>query len=68
MRRIKVGDRVQAFLDSRIIGKVTNITESKNVPWMVGGTVSSEFICELKLDESDRIVKYKLSELHHVDD
>ena len=66
MRRIKVGDRVQAFLDSRVIGTVVSISVSDNVPWMVGGTASGEYVCELKLD-SGHTIPYKLSELHHVD-
>lgn len=67
MRRIKIGDRVQAFLDSRVLGVITRIKESKNVPWMVGGTASIEFICEVKLDKDDSLVVYKMHELHHVD-
>ena len=66
MRRIKIGDRVQAFLDSRVIGTVVSISVSDNVPWMVGGTASGEYVCELKLDNGHTI-QYKLSELHHVD-
>jgi hypothetical protein len=66
MRRIKIGDRVQAFLDSRIVGIVTAIEETEDVPWMVGGTASKEFACTIKLDTGASI-KYKLSELHHLD-
>ena len=67
MRRIKVGDKVQAFLDANIVGTVTQIKENKNVPWMVGGTTSTEFICEVKLDKDDRLVTIKMHELHHID-
>jgi len=67
MRRIKVGDKVQAFLDTRILGVVTRIKESKDVPWMVGGTASVEFICEVKLDKDESLVVYKMHDLHHVD-
>lgn len=67
MRRIRVGDRVQAFLDTRIKGKVLAINESKNVPWMVGGTASTEFICTLELDDGKQIA-VKMNELHHVDE
>jgi len=67
MRRIKVGDRVQAFLNTNIIGVVTKIKEHKNVPWMVGGTASTEFICEVRLDKDDRLFAIKMHELHHVD-
>tara|TARA_B100000131_G_scaffold213207_1_gene204992 strand:- start:12064 stop:12267 length:204 start_codon:yes stop_codon:yes gene_type:complete len=64
MRRIRIGDRVQAFLDNRIVGTVLEIKEAKNAPWMVGGTASSEFVCVLKLDAGPQI-EYKMSELHH---
>lgn len=67
MRRIKVGDRVQAFLDSRVIGTVLSITTSDDVTWMVGGTASKEYVCELKLENNKQVITYKLSELHHVD-
>ncbi len=66
MRRIKVGDRVQAFLDSRIVGVVEKIEDSNKVPWMVGGPASTERYCVLTLDDG-RKIKYKMSELHHVD-
>ena len=64
MRRIKIGDHVQAFLDSRVVGTVLSISEGKNSLWMVGGTASSEWICELKLD-TGQTIQYKLSDLHH---
>ena len=67
MRRIRVGDKVQAFLDANIKGEVTQIKESKNVPWMVGGTASTEFVCEVKLDKDGSLVVYKMHELHHTD-
>jgi len=67
MRRIRVGDRVKAFLDANIVGVVTQIKESKNLPWLAGGTASTEFICEIKLDKDDRLVVYKMHELHHDD-
>jgi len=67
MRRIKVGDHVQAFLDSRVIGTVIAIEEINDIPWMVGGTASKEYTCTLKLDTGDDTIKYKLSELLHVD-
>ncbi len=66
MRRIKIGDRVQAFLDSRVVGVVTAIEETEDVPWMVGGTASKEYTCTIKLD-SGASVKYKIADLHHVD-
>jgi len=67
MRRIKKGDKVQAFLDTRIKGTVLGIEENKNVPWMVGGTASTEMVCILQLLDG-RKIKYKMSELHHADE
>jgi hypothetical protein len=48
------------------VGTVIKIEESKNVPWMVGGTISTESICVLQLTD-DRKVRYKMSDLHHYD-
>ena len=67
MRRIKMGDEVQAFLDTRIKGTVIEIKESKSAPWLVGGTASVEMFCVLKLKDG-RDVLYKMSELHHIDE
>ena len=67
MRRIKVGDTVQAFLDTRIVGTVVEIEESHDVPWMVGGTGSVEFICILEFENVTK-AKYKMNELHHYDE
>ncbi len=67
MRRIKVGDKVQAFLDANIKGDVTRIKEDKNILWMVGGNASTEFVCEVKLDKDGSLVAYKMHELHHTD-
>ena len=67
MRRIKPGDKVQAFLDTRIIGIVKQIEANKDAPWMVGGTASPELVCVLELLDG-RLVRYKLQELHHVDE
>ena len=67
MRRMRVGDRVQAFLDANIIGTIVTIKENKDVPWMVGGTASTEFICEVRLDKGDGLINIKMHELHHID-
>ena len=67
MRRIKAGDKVQAFLDPRIVGIVKEIEKNKDAPWMVGGTASPELICVLELLDG-RVIRYKLHELHHVDE
>jgi hypothetical protein len=67
MRRIKIGDKVQAFLNTRVIGIVKEIRKSDKVPWMVGGTASSEFICVLTLNDAQEVL-YKMSDLHHYDE
>ena len=64
MRRIKVGDKVRAFLDSRICGSVIDIEQNNSAPWMVGGTAAPEKICILELADGKKI-RYKMSELHH---
>ena len=66
MRMIRVGDKVQAFLDVRIKGLVVEII-SKPGPWMVGGTAQQELFCVLMLADGQQI-KYQMSELHHSDD
>ena len=67
MRRIRVGDKVQAFLDTRIVGVVLKIHESKDVPWMVGGTASTESLCDVEMT-TGRIVTHRMSDLHHYDE
>ena len=65
MRRIKVGDTVQAFLDANIKGEVMQIEALSSAPWLVGGTSAAETFCVLKL-ENCKVIKYRTSELHHV--
>ena len=67
MRRIKVGDKVQAFLDTRIVGIIKQIEENGDAPWMVGGTAAPELVCVIELLDG-RHVRYKLHELHHLDE
>jgi len=67
MRTIRVGDKVQAFLDVRVRGTVMEIQRGDEPLWMVGGTASPELFCILKLGNGHQ-VKFKMSELHHVDD
>ena len=66
MRPIRVGDKVQAFLDTRVVGVVLEIRQNKNVPWMVGGSATTESECLLELASGQKIY-YKMSELHHCD-
>jgi len=66
MRLIRVGDKVQAFLDTRMKGTVVEIV-GKDGPWMVGGTAGQEMFCILELEDGQRL-KIKMSELHHAYD
>ncbi|HIN41405.1 MAG TPA: hypothetical protein EYM86_03020 [Flavobacteriales bacterium] len=67
MRTIRIGDKVQAFLDSTIKGIVVEIIAVDNPQWLVGGTTSQELLCALKLDDGRRLT-CKMHELHHIDD
>ena len=67
MRSIRVGDKVQAFLDVRIKGTVLEILTEKKHGWLVGGTTQQERICVLELLDG-RKMKCKMHELHHVYD
>ena len=63
IKSIRVGDTVQAFLDSTIKGMVVEII-TQSGPWMVGGTAQKEMFCILEQKGGNRI-KIKMSELHH---
>ena len=65
-RTIRVGDRVQAFLDTRMKGKVVEIV-TRSGPWMVGGPAQAEMYCIVEQKDGRRL-KIKMSELHHSDD
>lgn len=66
MRRIKIGDRVKAFLDANIAGEVVNIVSRPVSHWMVGGTSSVEFWVDVRL-ANGTVRNIKLSELTHDD-
>ena len=64
MKSIKVGDRVESFLDSRVKGKVVEFLKEGAAPWMVGSTAQKELYCLVELD-SGQVIKYRVSELHY---
>lgn len=66
MRRFKVGDKVKAFLDSRIAGHIVQIHQVQATQWLAEGTASVEFFVDVKL-ANEKIVKIKMSELAHDD-
>lgn len=67
MRRFKVGDKVKAFLDSRIAGTIVNIRQVQATQWLAEGTASIEFLVDVKPVDG-RILTIKMSELMHDDD
>jgi|TARA_Y100000310_G_scaffold345507_1_gene465786 hypothetical protein len=66
MRTIRVGDKVQAFLDSDMCGTVQEIVESKQAPWLVGGASQRELHCII-LKSDGTTVRCAMGELHHTD-
>ena len=67
MKSIRVGDKVQAFLDARIRGIVEEVLSEEVDTWLVGGTAAMELYCVLVLEDGSKI-KCKMSELHHLYD
>jgi hypothetical protein len=67
MRRFKAGDRVKAFLDSRIAGTIVDIRQMQATQWLAEGTASVEFLVDVKLADG-RVLAVKMSELMHDDD
>lgn len=65
-RMFKVGDKVRAFLDSRIAGTIVAIHQVQATQWLAEGTASIEFLVEVKLSNGV-ITKIKMSELMHDD-
>lgn len=64
MKSIRLGDRVESHLDSRVKGVVVEFMREGPGDWMVGSTSTPVIYCMIELDSGDRI-KYKLSELHY---
>jgi hypothetical protein len=62
MKTIRVGDKVQAFLDPNIYGTVEEILSESSGTWLVGGTSTVELYCVLVLEDGSK-VKCKMSEL-----
>lgn len=66
MRMFKIGDKVRAFLDSRISGTIVEIRQVQATQWLAEGTASIEFLVDVKI-ASGQIIKIKMSELMHDD-
>jgi len=67
-RAIRIGDRVQAFLDANILGNVVSMSVTSNHMWTVGGAPSkTRAICRIKLASTGEVVDVAKSELFIVD-
>ena len=64
MKSIKVGDRVESFLDSRVKGRVIQFLAEGHAPWMIGSSSTKEMYCVVELDTGQQI-RYKVSDLHY---
>ena len=57
MKQVRVGDRVKAFLDARIIGEVVEIIHKPSTTMlMVGGVPPFEAYAKIKLDNGSFVV------------
>ena len=66
MRRVKIGDIVQAFWDANTIGEVVDLGAEKTTTWMVNGTLDVLPYCIIKKNDGTTI-RMKLSDVFHVD-
>ncbi len=64
---IKVGDRVVPFFNMGQEGVVTEIRRHPSKQWTVGGTVSSKTTVVVLLNESQKLVEFKLDDLRIAD-
>ena len=66
MRSIRVGDKVQAFLDPKIAGVVVNILREDSDTWLVGGTVSTVTLCDVQTADG-KTVRVKMTDVFITD-
>jgi len=64
MKTIKLGDRVESFLEHHVKGTVVKFMNERKGEWMVGSTSAPVVFCMVELDSGDTI-KYKLSDLRY---
>lgn len=65
MRRIRVGDKVQAFLDPKIKGTVVEVTFNKNDVLMSEGVPMATSFAKVDLG-NHRFAIVRMSELYYV--
>ena len=64
---IKVGDRVAPFFNMGQEGVVTEIKRSPSKQWTIGGTMTSTATVVVLLDETKRLVEFKLDDIRLTD-
>ena len=63
-RKIKIGDKVRAFLNANIVGEVVSFESEKNSNWIVGATASNKKImCVVKIKGTENLVRVPAAEL-----
>ena len=68
IRKIKIGDTVQAFLNAAIKGRVTNVYQKPAKIWTTGGAPQGSVnICSVLVESSGKSVDILASELFIVD-
>jgi len=68
IRKIKIGDTVQAFLNAAIKGKVTNVYQKPAKIWTTGGAPNGSVnVCSVLLESSGRTIDVLASDLFIVD-
>lgn len=60
---IKSGDRVYPYFNMSQKGRVVRIQQSNVTANAVGGTLSSEFLAEILLDDGQSVVVYRVQDL-----
>ena len=67
-RSVRIGDRVQAFLNASILGEVVEIYSSSTKIWTTGGApAGSVSICKVKILKTGEIVDVPKSDLFIVE-
>ena len=67
-RTIKIGDKVQAFLNAGILGEVVDIFSSNTKIWTSGGAPAATVsICRVRLSKTGEVVDVPKSDLFIVE-
>ena len=63
---VRVGDTVYPVFDMGKVGKVVEISETKNNTWMVGGAMSTSRVAIVELKDGTHL-KYRVDDLMRVE-